>query len=169
MTFTLRKLGKGLKAENVAQSLGSDAQQVLELGRSFKEKIIKILDEDFNTSQCLATAFELARAINRFAAHKKAKKRGGPVVSAALEGLKALTDTLGILGSDPKEFQAEVKEKRLKAMGIDAQEIEAQIEARAQARQNKDWALSDNIRDQLNAQGIVLMDTPSGVEWKIEL
>ncbi len=163
------KMGGTEKAEHVAQSLGTDAQQVLDLGRSFEQKILKVLDEDFNTSQCLSIAFELARAINRFAAHKKAKKRGGPVVSAALEGFDTLTKTLGILGSAPKEFQAEVKKKRLKAMGINAQEIEAQIEARAQARQNKDWALSDNIRDQLNAQGIVLMDTLSGVEWKIEL
>ena len=157
------------KAEQVAQSLGADAQQVLDLGRTFKSKVLKILDEDFNTAQCLAIAFELARAINRFAAHKKAKKRGGPVVSAALEGFETLTQTLGILGSDPKDFQAEVKDKRLKAMGISAQEIEAQIVARVQARQNKDWTLSDSIRDDLNAQGIVLMDTPSGVEWKIEL
>ncbi|MBM75391.1 MAG: cysteine--tRNA ligase [Proteobacteria bacterium] len=163
------RMGGSEKAEQVAQSLGTDAQQVLDLGLSFKEKLLKVLDEDFNTAQSLALAFELARAINRFAAHKKAKKRGGPVVAAALEGFDVLTETLGILGADPKAFQAEVKEKRLEAMGLDAQAIETQIAARSQARDAKDWALSDSIRDELNERGIVLMDTPNGIEWKINL
>ena len=54
-------------------------------------------------------------------------------------------------------------------MGLDAQAIETQIAARSQARDAKDWALSDSIRDELNERGIVLMDTPNGIEWKINL
>ena len=45
-------------------------------------------------------------------------------------------------------------------------EIEALIEKRAQARKDKDWALSDQIRDELKAMGIMLEDTPQGVKWK---
>ena len=45
-------------------------------------------------------------------------------------------------------------------------EIEALIEARNQAKSNKDWAESDRIRDELKAQGVVLEDSASGTSWR---
>jgi cysteinyl-tRNA synthetase len=156
-------------ANDVAKSLGIDAQTVLELGRKFEATMHKDLDEDFNTSAVLGHAFELARAINRFSGHKKAKKRGGPVVAPALEGLKLLSDAFGFLASDPADFQEEVKIKRLSAMGMDRSEIEALLEERLQARQAKDWAKSDEIRAQLEAKNILVMDTQEGVSWRIKL
>jgi cysteinyl-tRNA synthetase len=47
-------------------------------------------------------------------------------------------------------------------------EIEVLIEKRQQARKNKDFALADEIRDKLKAQGIILEDTPTGVKWRKE-
>ena len=45
-------------------------------------------------------------------------------------------------------------------------EIEDLIQQRTDARENKDFALADKIRDDLIARGIVLEDTPQGVKWK---
>ncbi|MGL4547625.1 CysS/YqeB C-terminal domain-containing protein, partial [Eubacterium aggregans] len=45
-------------------------------------------------------------------------------------------------------------------------EVEALIEKRQQARKNKDFAMADQIRDDLLARGIVLEDTREGVKWK---
>ena len=157
------------KAEDVAKSLGEDASRVLELGTQFTEKLYAALDEDFNTSLALSHAFELARAINRFSAHKKAKKRGGPVVAAALAGFAKMGEAIGLLGNDPIKFQAEVKQKRLEAMGLTKEEIEATLNARNKARAEKDWAKSDELRDSLATQGILVMDTPDGVDWRIQL
>ena len=157
------------RAEDVAKSLGEDAQTVLDLGTSFQEKMLHFLDEDFNTSGVLGLAFELARAINRFAAHKKAKKRGGPLVVAALEGLRSMNAAIGLLGADAASFQDEVKQKCLRRLGLDATQVEAQLAARQEARANKDWATSDQIRDALDAQGILIMDTADGVEWRVKL
>jgi cysteinyl-tRNA synthetase len=157
------------RAEDVAKSLGEDAQTVLDLGTSFQEKMLNFLDEDFNTSGVLGLAFELARAINRFAAHKKAKKRGGPLVVAALEGLRSMNAAIGLLGADAASFQDEVKQKCLRRLGLDATQVEAQLAARQEARANKDWATSDQIRDELDAQGILIMDTADGVEWRVKL
>ena len=114
-------------------------------------------------------AFELARAINRFSAHKKAKKRGGPLVAAALAGFALMGEAIGLLGDDPVAFQIEVKQKRLEAMGLTKEEIEATLEARKQARADKDWAKSDELRDALADKGILVMDTPDGVDWRIQL
>ena len=157
------------RAEDVAKSLGEDAQTVLDLGTSFQEKMLNFLDEDFNTSGVLGLAFELARAINRFAAHKKAKKRGGPLVVAALEGLRSMNEAIGLLGADAASFQDEVKQKCLLRLRLDATQVEAQLASRQEARANKDWATSDQIRDALDAQGILIMDTANGVEWRVKL
>lgn len=157
------------KPEDVAKSLGPDAQTVLDLSRSFIERVYVALDEDFNTSAVLGHAFELARAINRFSAHKKAKKRGGPLVANALEGFQVLQQAIGLFGADPSEFQQEVKEKRLSVLGLSRSDIEEALQRRSEARKNKEWAVSDSIRQELEEQSIVVMDTPDGVEWRIKL
>ena len=156
-------------ADDVAKSLGDDAQTVLDLGRTFEERMHKALDEDFNTSAVLGHAFELARAINRFSSHKKARKRGGPIVEKALAGLRLVQPAIGLLGADVSEFQQEVKEKCLRALGLSAEDIQEQLSLRQQARTDKDWAKSDQIRDELDTQGILIMDTPQGVEWRVKL
>ena len=114
--------------------------RVHELGRDFADRMYAALDEDFNTAMALGHAFELARAINRFANHKKAKARGGPVVASALVGLKRFAAALGVLTGTPEAFQDEVKAKRLPAMGLTRAEVEGLIadrhgEGRADHRQ----------------------------------
>lgn len=157
------------KATDVAKSLGEDAQTVLTLGNEFTDKIYNALDEDFNTAAVLGHTFELARAINRFAAHKKARKRGGPIVAKALEGFQVINAAIGLFGGSPQDFQAEVKEKRLSILGLQHSDIEEALQKRITARNNKDWATSDAIRDELGAKGILVMDTPQGVEWRVKL
>lgn len=51
---------------------------------------------------------------------------------------------------------------------VDTKWIEEMIANRTQAKANKDWATADAIRDELKAKGITLIDTPQGVEWKVE-
>lgn len=156
-------------AAQVAQSLGEDAQAILALCDRFEERLYKALDEDFNTSQALALSCELARTVNRFSAHKKAKKRGGPIAAQALAAFERLKVSLNLLGDDPRDFINEVKRKRLATLGLSEAEVEAQISARASAREAKDWASSDRIRDELDARGVVIMDTLEGAEWRVKL
>ena len=162
-------LGGSEKPEQLSKSMGEDAQKLWELAKNYEENLYTALDKDFNTAIALSHTFELARAINRFCAHKKAKKRGGPLVQKALEGFAKLGDALGLLQADPIDFQEEVKSKRLHAMGLDADTIEEQLQAREEARKLKNWSESDRIRDTLAEQGVVVMDTPSGVSWKLIL
>ncbi|MCB9679679.1 MAG: cysteine--tRNA ligase [Alphaproteobacteria bacterium] len=153
----------------VIQSLGADAQKVHELGTTFVSRLHGAMDDDFNTAQALGNAFELARAINRFANHKKAKQRGGPVVKPALEGFAAFAKATGVLALGADAFQDEVKAKRLPAMGLTKAGVEAQIADRHAARQAKDWARADEIRGALEAQGIVVMDHADGSNWRVRL
>jgi len=156
-------------ASQVARDLGDDAARVLELSNNFQGQFLGALDDDFNTAKAMASVFELVRAVNRFANHKKAKKRGGPVVKGALAAFELVSNALSILSMDVDGFQEEVKAKRCAAMGIERSDIEAKIQARTDARANKDWAASDALRDELDAAGIVLMDGSESTTWRIRI
>jgi cysteinyl-tRNA synthetase len=152
----------------VAKELGPDAIEALSLSRSFGARFDAAMAEDFNTAEAMGYAFELARAINRFGNHKKARSRGGPIGRLALAAVERLR-TLGLLQLDGAAFQEEVKQKRLGAMGISREEVEQLIAARSAARAQKDWAAADRVREQLEALRILVMDRPDGVDWKVRL
>ena len=69
----------------------------------------------------------------------------------------------------PHELHAEVKSKRLAALGLDRADIETKLALRKAARDSKDWARSDSLRDELAAQKIEVLDLAEGVEWRVKL
>ena len=162
-------MGGQEKADQVAKDLGEDAQRVLELSEGFEAVWLGSLDHDFNTAKGMAALFELVRAVNRFSNHKKARKRGGPVVAKALECFQVVSDSVGLLSQDVASFMEEVKTKRLTAMGVSRSEIEDLLVARTNARASKDWAEADRIRDTLLEKSIVIMDRPEGVDWRVRV
>lgn len=162
-------MGGSEPAERVIADLGEDAAAVAKIADEFDGRFHAALDEDFNTAQALGVVFELARAVNRFANHKKANKRGGPVVKGALEALRSLGPKLGLLTMDVNEFQEEVKTKRLAALGLTRTDIEAKLAERDAARAGKDWARSDELRDELLSMGVAVMDTAGGATWRLKL
>jgi len=105
------------------------------------------MDNDFGTPDAVAVLFEIAAEVNR-------------TKSAQLAGLlKSLGATLGILQGDPKEF--------LRAGAtLDEATVLRMIEERAAAKQAKNFADADRIRQDLLAQGIVLKDSPAGTTWE---
>lgn len=105
------------------------------------------LDDDLNISGSLGVVFDFIRDINRLKAENK-------LSATERDEVLALVDRFdSVLG-----FQK-------KAASLDA-EIGALIQQRQDARKSKDFVLSDRIRNDLLAQGIVLEDTPQGVKWK---
>ena len=80
-----------------------------------------------------------------------------------------MTDALGLLGDDVAQFMEEVKAKRLGAMGLQREDVEALLEQRLVARTARDWARADAIRGELEAKNIVVMDTPAGVDWRVRI
>lgn len=106
------------------------------------------MEEDFNTADAIANIFELVKYINTAVDGESSSQ----CLESLLELLVKLTNILGITVVRDEEFLAG--------------DIEALIEKRQEARKSKNFALADEIRDELLVKGIVLEDTREGVKWK---
>ncbi|HLU80429.1 MAG TPA: DALR domain-containing protein, partial [Burkholderiaceae bacterium] len=117
------------------------------------------MNDDFNSAGAVAVLFELASEANR---------SQSPQVSGLL---KALGGVLGLLQSDPQTYLKSpsryLGQPAAGAAGLSNEEIEAMIEARAQAKQRRDFSEADRLRDALNQAGVELEDRPGGVtQWR---
>jgi len=131
---------------------------------SYEAAFQQALDDDFNTPSAIAVLFELAREIN-----KASEARDTALVDELGCALKRLADVLGILYQDPERFLGIGSGSRSGVDGIlSASEIENLLAERRQARESRDFARADEIRDQLEQMGVELMDRPDGsTEWRV--
>lgn len=126
-----------------------DEQEVNRLNNEFAERFHQAMRDDFNTPEALAALFDLVREVN---------KSEGQQQQRLASQLKYLGGILGCLQSDSERF--------LKGQtAVDEHYIHAQIQKRQEAKQNKDFAMADQIRDDLLAKGIVLQDSREGTTW----
>lgn len=137
--------------KNSVETANDGDNELIKLFNSRRDQFIKAMDDDLNTADGLASIFELVRDINVNVIDKIVSNK---VCETAITVFDELCDVLGILYNKGNN-------------SIDS-EIEALIEQRNEARKNKDWALSDKIRDDLKARGITLKDTSNGVTWSID-
>lgn len=130
----------------------------VQTGTDYETRFQQAMDDDFNTPIAFAVLFDLVRDINR-------EKENNPKQAAVLGALlKKLGNLLGLLNADPEAFLQGV----IKSSDLAVNDIEALIERRNQARQAKDWALADKLRQELLSKGVALEDTSAGTLWRRE-
>ncbi len=137
--------------KNAADAAHDGDDAVIEGFSKYREQFIAAMDDDLNTADAIAAIFELVRDINTNVVGKGSSKK---LCKAAAGIFDELTDVLGL-----------VYNRKTEELDDD---IEKLIEARTQARKDKNWAEADRIRDELKARGIVLEDTAQGVKWHRE-
>ena len=139
---------KDRKENAVVLELLEEEKTLLSEAEGFTSKFETAMEDDFNTADALAAIFELVK----FANTNATEKSSAAFAEALLSQLVKLSDVLGL--------------KVIKKEEILDKEIEALIEERQEARKAKNFAMADEIRDELLEKGIILKDTREGVKWK---
>ncbi len=122
---------------------------------SFTERFDEAMKDDFNTPVAISVLFELVRELN------KAKTASPETATLLASELRALANLLGFLSQEPDYFL----QNSTISEGLDKTAVQALIDTRTQARKNKNFARSDEIRNELASQGIELLDSRKGTTW----
>ena len=163
----LEEMGKGwsrlneaaLKLqEDLAQAQGGELssldQEALEKLDTLEKGIIDALSDDFNTAMALGVLFEAVRDINSY------KHQGGYHSQVLQKGWDVLRlwagDILGVLQLEKQQQE-----------GLTDSLMQILLSLREELRKQKNFALADQIRDQLAELGVVVEDTPQGPRWKV--
>jgi cysteinyl-tRNA synthetase len=143
-----------------AQGQEVDPQWVANLD-GFRSAFLEAMDDDFSTPRAIATLFDMSREVNTLLNSDQ------PVSQATLEAIDDLYRTLGgdVLGL---RFDEQVHDSTSRAGGdlVDGL-VRMLIDMRHEARQARDWAKADAIRNRLADEGIILEDGPEGTRWRL--
>ena len=131
----------------------SQSEEFINTVNSREDQFRKAMDDDLNTADGISALFELARDCNAYTNTPRPTKD----IETAIEVFDRICDVLGILYNRESDEDSQLDER-----------IEQLIQQREQARKDKNWAVADQIRDDLLAEGIVLEDTPQGVKYTIQ-
>ena len=139
---------KHLIASVAAEEMSAEEKEAFSKTDAYVEEFEKAMDDDFNTADAIAAIFELVKYANTTATAESSKE----YLRGLLDRIVKLGDVLGLILDKKEEL-------------LDA-DIEKLIEERQAAREAKDFARADAIRDELLEKGIILKDTREGVQWK---
>jgi cysteinyl-tRNA synthetase len=134
---------------------------------SFKDKFHNAMNDDFNTALALGNIFELIREVNRFLDSKPSGQKARGLVIHARDLLAEVGGVLNIFNKTPKEWYSSLM--KVKKIDLSENDLQERINERQKARDNKDWAAADNIRNGLADKGIILEDKKDGTAWKIKV
>jgi cysteinyl-tRNA synthetase len=166
---------RDLLVESANSSESSPAALIDPAIASFEGAFGEALSDDLNVSNAVAALFELVTVNNR-------EKPTGASANRALTALDHADDVLGVLDRETRTFfvskeeldagvaaalGAQALEPTLALSAFSAHDARVLAFARHAARKNKDFALADQIRDRLKANGVVFEDTPKGVRVKL--
>ncbi|WP_394845834.1 cysteine--tRNA ligase [Pendulispora brunnea] len=138
------------------------------------EKVLAALDKDLNTTVALAEVGELCKVSNELV-KQLAKLKKDPAAQAqayglvrkALAALESACAPLGLLRTTGAEYEQRTLTRRLRLRGLSAPDIDAKVALRTEARLAKDWKRADEIRTELAALGVEILDAGDTSRWRI--
>ena len=139
---------KHLIANGKQGDMTEEEKGLLDKTKEFYYKFDNAMDDDFNTADAISAVFELVKYVNS----NSSSDNTTAYLTTLKEKITTLTDVLGLIVDKKEEM-------------LDS-EIDELIAKRQQARKDKNFALADQIRDELLSKGIILEDTREGVRWK---
>lgn len=138
--------------------------------KSLRQRFESAMDNDFNTAQALGLLFDIVKVLNKVTRMLPPQPAGEDLQLVRQGGadMRELAGILGVLQQDPVQYEQRKKQKLLDAIDLSPDEIDALIAERKSARERKDWAASDAVRDELLAHNIELHDGPDGTTWDVK-
>jgi cysteinyl-tRNA synthetase len=123
----------------------------------YEKEMQEAMDDDFNTPKVIAALFRLVTDVN------SQYSNGNPMSTSSLKEIERIVEAYGsgILGVVPKKGESAAVEQ-----ASTSEIVNLMIELRAEARRQKQWSLSDMIRDGLKGVGIVIEDKKDGTTWR---
>ena len=138
-----------------------------DIADSIIPKFVENMDEDFNTTASIANLYNIFKYANNImkTSKDKTKEDIANILRKILKNVHEVYSVLGLFDQNPDEYITKLKNKYLKELDIDEENIKQEIEKRAKAKQNKDFEKADKIRNALEAKGIILKDSKEGTLW----
>ncbi|MEA3545077.1 MAG: cysteine--tRNA ligase [Thermodesulfobacteriota bacterium] len=166
----LKRFYEALESAAIATEGIDQTGMVSEEGAKVEAKFREAMDDDFNTALAIAHLFDGVRTMNRLVATKKFRKKSELVtqVRDLHTTILRLGEVIGLYRSQPTAWLEKVKLAGLAKLDINLERIEELIDQRLQARAEKDFDRSDEIRGTLEAKGILLLDTRERTSWRLK-
>lgn len=146
---TLKRLHDFVREIERIENKGTLNKQITKITTKAKKKFEKSMDDDFETPEALAALFEFIKEVNKL-------RKDTPLTVSdrheILDLLKNIDSVFAVIFTQEKEELSE--------------DLIAIIKEREEARKNKNWQKSDELRDKLKEKGILVEDTPNGTIWK---
>lgn len=139
---------KHLMGVATVAELTDEEKEALDKTKEFVDGFDAAMDDDFNTADAIASIFELVKYANTTANAESSKA----YLKGLFDTIVKLSDVMGLIVDKEEELLAE--------------DIEALIAERQEARKAKNFQRADEIRNELMEKGIILEDTREGVKWK---
>ncbi|MDR0467076.1 MAG: cysteine--tRNA ligase, partial [Deltaproteobacteria bacterium] len=132
-----------------------------------EEAFAEAMEDDLNTASAVGHVFGLVRVVRQTLEDNKLRCAEGAreLYAAFHRQAETWQAVLGLFGADAAGFLKALRARRLARKRIDPTAVEALLEKRKTARQNKDFTSSDALRDELFALGVEVRDGPEGQVW----
>lgn len=161
-------------AGNAEAEIGNVLQGQAKIIQESPAKVLGALDKDLNAPVALSVIAELAKAANEVVVQigklkkdKAAQDKARSLAKAAILSLDGCMKPLGLLQTEFKEYAARTRTQRLKIRDLSEATIDEKVIARGQARQAKDFARADELRKELSALGIEVLDAGDTSSWRV--
>ena len=145
-------------------------EDILQEWTSLQQAFIAALDDDINTAQALGQVFSQVRLVNRLLEDKNLCTSEGcrTLLTEFLKRAQSWERQLGLFGAQPAVFLSDLRAMRAKRKNLDLASVTNLLKQREQARAQKKFMQSDELRNQLLSMGVTVRDTITGQIWDME-
>jgi cysteinyl-tRNA synthetase len=161
---SIRLVSDALNRQLRLETCDQDQERLAKL-ENIRTQSEEALDDDFNTALAISFCFELAKEANTYLQEEAIPCKD--ILQKILALFMNFNEILGLFKTD-SQAKIFLGDQPKKGDELVQSLIELFLQFRQEAREKKDWATADRIRDGLKEQGILIEDTPYGTRWKID-